>query len=86
MNSVTFTPDLRQEKPYAMCTVDNAYARLGHCMEDAFQEGVFPTSFHDLCRRAGAAPADMREVLENELGMGPGELMDLYFGNGDKNY
>lgn len=86
MKNRSFETTLRKKKTYAMCTIDNAYARFGHYMENAALQGRLPVSFHDICLSIGVAPADLREVLDNELGMSPEEIMDSYFGIGDKNY
>ena len=86
MKNHTFGTPLRKKKASDMCTIDKAYARFGHSLENAASEGAVPASFHDLCRRIGASPADLGEVLENELGMSPYDILDSYFGIGDKNY
>lgn len=86
MKNRTFGTHLRKKNVSAMCTIDSAYARFGHFCENAALEGRTPVSFHDLCRRIGVSPADLGEVLENELGMSPYDILESYFGNGDKNY
>jgi len=85
MNFAAFDADLQKKLTMNTIFPHRAYALLGHYLEHA-GDGPTPDSFHDLCRRLRVCPADLREVLENELGTDPEDILRSYFGIGDKNY
>ena len=63
--------------------MNRAYARFGQWLERQGSDAAAP-AFREVCRELRVSPVDLDEVLFRETGMRGEEIIDVYFGNGDK--
>lgn len=76
-----YFPATFAEKESHMCTLKKSYLRLWRFIEKVDASEMEIRSFEDVCRRIGASPSSLDELLFNELGLSGQETIDNAFKN-----
>ena len=64
-----------------MCTCEKLLERFERRLSEVSESSGHVHSFNDICTSAGVSPADIEEILLEELGEDGEGIVNLYFGN-----
>lgn len=61
-----------------MCNIEKSYKAFHLTLESGLASGNPAASFREVCRKLKVSPADLEEIIMDELGMSGEEVVAMY--------